>query len=566
MAHVENYKFTIYMAYILRVTAALLLLGTSFWFGWLKHSPLLVFLLAIVFTPSYIAGKWRVWKSASPSMAVGQKIRNILGSYCAQIFVAGIFFCIGLAFSAMAAPSAVIFDISAFDIHVLALLAVSQIILMPLIILLEQRHLGDVEDILQQAKDSGIIAHGAHVIGDDREEDDGFMLDPTPITVDSFFKGDHFSRRDYSRTAITDIVDWNNKKPFVAPRAATEDMIQEAEERLGFRLPETLRDIYKLQNGGYVGPLYVPLVENPRNNYDDWQCAFAHDYDVLMPLSDLSSLYDHHMAYFDEDYDDVEDKEAWISESEKLIVFAARTGYGTALDYRKDSNNPAIVFFDNNYGEREERERFHLESFDHFLSKLCLVEYDYGGIDEEEVVFGDAPDPSDGDAFWSKGNVSEIPLTEADWHMAGEKLGVKLPVELFPFYTCANGGLSHFRVAVQNTNENNSAPLKIFAKGPYVSAGHFLKVEDWVSLGELSDRLEFHESLRPWKEIHENSEKLIVMSAAYEGAILLDYREGDENPRVVSFPDLFEPESAIRFDSVQDFLDRLRRYDFPARV
>jgi hypothetical protein len=46
-------------------------------------------------------------------------------------------------------------------------------------------------------------------------------------------------------------------------------MIEKAEAPL----PDTLRDLYRVMNGGYVGTVYVPLREAARPRLGDWRGA-----------------------------------------------------------------------------------------------------------------------------------------------------------------------------------------------------------------------------------------------------------------------------------------------------
>lgn len=71
-------------------------------------------------------------------------------------------------------------------------------------------------------------------------------------------------------------------------------MIAAAETRLGVRLPDTLRALYRKLNGGYVGWLYVPLVPNPAPAYDDWRGAFSIDYSSLASLDELRTVAEHY--------------------------------------------------------------------------------------------------------------------------------------------------------------------------------------------------------------------------------------------------------------------------------
>lgn len=106
--------------------------------------------------------------------------------------------------------------------------------------------------------------------------------------------------------------------------------------------------------------------------------------------------------------------------------------------------------------------------------------------------------------------------------------------------------------------------MQVFPTGPYVYRGLFLRLEHWQSLATLSDRLDFIDDREPWRALYDHPDKLIVISAAFDSALLLDYRESDEQPAVLAISDLDLPETAIALPSVEDFLMRLRRFGIPA--
>jgi hypothetical protein len=55
--------------------------------------------------------------------------------------------------------------------------------------------------------------------------------------------------------------------------------------------------------------------------------------------------------------------------------------------------------------------------------------------------------------------------------------------------------------------------------------GQVAPVEFWVSFAELSERVVFPPAERPWAERIKAADRLIVIDAADNGALLLDYRD-----------------------------------------
>ncbi len=378
------------------------------------------------------------------------------------------------------------------------------------------------------------------------------------ITPRTFYRGWHFSRRNYTLHALTDVVDHQGNKPKRAPKRASEAMIVAAEQRLGVRLPRMLRDIYKVQDGGSLPTYFVARYPGAPRDFDGWVSAFAYDYDVLNPLSDLVRLHDDYVEHGDQE--DPEQTAGWIPGAEKLIVIAWRTGYGTALDYRQ-GEEPGVLLFDHGSDSKEE---LRFPSFEAFLEACHEIDFDDDARKERtEQAFGGPPNPLDADRFWEKGHSGDG-VTPNQWAAAGRSLGVRLPAELLPFFKAANGGLSRFKVAVGEDGDPGSEILQVFPSGPYIEQGALLRLEHWVSLATLSDRLDFIDDRQPWGALHDDPEKLVVISAAFDSALLLDYRKDDDRPAVLAVADLDLPESAVAFPTVEDFLNRLRRFGNPA--
>ncbi|MEL6436692.1 MAG: SMI1/KNR4 family protein, partial [Pseudomonadota bacterium] len=392
------------------------------------------------------------------------------------------------------------------------------------------------------------------------DEDGDFGTIAREITPDTFFNGWHFSRRNSTGMALTDIVDHKGDKPKREPKQASEAMVAETEKRLGVKLPETLRNIYKVQDGGSLPTFFVPKRPDAPRTHDNWLTAFAYDYDVLNPLKDLRSLRDDYVAY--DDPDDPEATQYWIPGSDQLILIAARTGYGTALDYR-NGDEPGVLLFDQN---EDEKELMRFESFDAFLAACHEIDFDEDlrdGDEPKEVAFGKPPNPLDPDRFWKAGSPGQG-VTPEQWSKASAALDVSLPNDLLPFFKASNGGTSEYTVAIPAQDTGTDQPIQVFPDGPYIQPGTFLKLEQWVTLATLSDRLDFIDNRTPWRDLHDEPERLIVISAAFDSALMLDYRDGKDSPGVISIPDLDDPHANHVFPDVETFLTRLRQYGRPA--
>lgn len=531
------------MARSLRLIIALFIVAVPAVFGWYSRSPLIVPLLGAVYVPLYFLGKAGAWQALGGGASRTALLRAVPLTFVVQCCLVGVFYLLGLGLGALMSEPASPAMLTARDLYWIIGFAA---LFVPLAGVIAHQERATVAPPSMPSEGEGAC-------------EDEFATVARRVTAATFYRGWHFSRPNYTRTALVNVLDHKGDKPQRAPKRASAAMIAQAEARLGVALPPSLRDIYSLQDGGGLPIYYVPKFAAAPKVYSHWVTAFADDYNDLKPLAQLSTLHDHYMEYFDPEYSDPAEKETWLRGADKLVVLTARTGYGTALDYRK-GETPGVLLFDNN---ADSPELMHFDSFDAFMAALHEVT-DTGSRRANaprDKAFGTPPDPQDPDRFWSNGNAG-AGVTAAQWAAAGDALGVALPDALLPFYEVANGGTSHYKVAVDK--ENPAEPLHIFPTGPYVYAGQLSKVEHFATLATLSDRLDFIDGRTPWRELYDAPDKLIVISAAFDSALMLDYRNGDA-PAVLAISDLDQPADQVVFPTVTEFLTRLRRYGVPKR-
>jgi SMI1/KNR4 family protein SUKH-1 len=509
--------------------------------GWLHRSPWLVALVTPAFTVLYALGKWNAWTAA---WRVGGAKQIALATALAlpiQAVVAGVFYLLGLGLGRLVTGYAPIVALSSADALGAGVLFAVGVAVSAVIIRLE----GAPSPSLH-----------ADVTAPTEEPELELDIDPTPLTLGTFFKSPGYWRRNASRQALEErgaIVE----KP---PLAASKDMIAAAEARLGIRLPETLRTLYGVMNGGHVGWLYVPLTANPKPVYDDWRGAFSIDYSSLAPLEELRTVAEHY-ADFTDDPDDIP------SNADCLVILQARYGDMTLLDY---SRGPAprvlIVDFDK-MGEDPIDIAF--DSFDEFFAALRR---DRDSVDDTpsrrnlDKPLGEVPEANRARRFWGEGkphpffinatqrNDGSEPKRAADDALVAEtqeRLAVSLPARLVGLWRVQNGGGVASRF-IETTANGVATDIEVM-RFP-------VPLEHVVSLADLSDRIAFAQSEMPWKERHSGADRLMVLEADHGRAVLLDYRDrSDADPAVLLVTDLDEPLThAIRFEHWNDLLVRLR--------
>lgn len=475
--------------------------------GGLHRSPWILALATPGFTILYVLGRWRPWLALWRQGGPGKTMASLAVALPIQAVLAGLFYLIGLGGSAAIAGPRPTAALAVSDVAAAGALFAGLAALAARIVAMETKEPMDLS-LLETSS-----------------PDDDLKIDPTPITADTLFDRDGRSAASRSALAARD-SERVAKRPFAANAA----MIAEAEARLGFRLPEGLKQIYARRDGGYVGALYAPRVKTPSQSYDDWRGAFAIDYSSLRPLEKLATVAEHY-ENFTHDEDEVP------KDADRLVILEARYGDMTLLDYSRTDQNPPVLLvdFDKHGGADPVDLRF--PDFDAFLAALRR---DVMWSPPSDAPYGDLAEPlGDRDAadwprvFWdanphvlyniaaSRKDGSE-PAKTADQALVeetGRRLGVVVPPALAAVYRAKNGGgvLAGYVVSVRG---QKSVQEQVFAS--------LAPLEAWTSLAQLSARVDFPEGERPWADGVSGAGRLIVIEAEDDEAVLLDYREAGE--------------------------------------
>jgi tryptophan-rich sensory protein len=261
--------------------------------GFGARSPSVVPVFAVVFTALYVADKWSAWHLQWEARGVARTLASLAVTYGVQCGVVGVLFAfgrgVGSIFETGGAP------LGATDLQVAAAVLLVGV--------------GLAAFIRSQESGARAAAEAARL--------DPLELDPGPLTVETFFVGDH-----------------------PAP-PATPEQIAEAEARLGVTLPPLLRELYARHDGGFVGDLYVPRTPHPRPVHQDWIGAFSIDYSLLLPLAELDTLRARQLRFLEEDDPEL------IPGGERFVVLVSRYADTTFLDYSRPGPPRArIVDFD----------------------------------------------------------------------------------------------------------------------------------------------------------------------------------------------------------------------------
>ena len=531
----------------LRLAAAMVVVLTMVAVGWVQRSPWVVLLATPVFTVLYALGKCNSWKLAWRNGGGPQIALSVLVTLPIQAVVAGVCYVIGVGSGRLVAGNRALAPLAAADVVTMAVLLAVGAAISTVVIRLESAA-PDAADIASTTDDG---------VGVEPEVEVELDVDPSPLALDTFFVSPEHWRTNAAREAL-EARSGPVRKP---PLAADDEMIATAETRLGVRLPDTLRALYRKLNGGYVGWLYLPRVPNPGPFYDDWRGAFSIDYSSLVPLDKLRTVAEHYSDFTD-------DPEDVPANAEHLIVLQARYGDMTLLDYSAGPR-PRVLIVD--YGKAPGQDPVDLvfDDFDQFFAALRgergrlrteTPKRDLGAPMEE------APEDQWAGRFWGKsgphafyGNAIQRkdgtePKMAADSALVAatqDLLGLELPASLVALWQERNGGGVATRF-VRFTEGATVRDVEVMRRP--------VPLEYVVTLAVLSGRIDFGPNETPWGRMHPGADRLVVLEADHERAVLLDYRDrpGDA-PAVLAVDDLSRPlDEALRFERFDDLLARLR--------
>lgn len=508
----------------LRIFTALAIVAALIAAGWLHRSPWTVVLATPTFTVLYALGKWSAWSAAWRAGGVRQVALALLVTLPIQAIVAGVCYLVGLGLGTLFAGDQPVAALSLADVVSMVVLLAAGVAAGAVIIRME-----GTEGMPASSASVTTVASVAEM--------PELVIDPTPLTLDTFFRGPGYWWDNAARQALE-----NHGTPVVKqPLLAREDMITATEDRLGVRLPETLRALYRIMNGGYVGWLYVPLKTDPKPVYDDWRGAFSIDYSSLAPLERLRTVAEHY-ADFTDDPDEIP------ADADHLIVLQARYGDMTLLDYSRGPEPRVLIVDYDSVGENPVDIAF--DSFDTFFAALRRDRANEARAPRRAAVpdavpFWGTPAPHAFHANAIRREDGSEPKLAADDALVAQtqtRLGVTLPASLVTLWRKKNGGGVSSRFLDDVEIMNFPVPLEYF-----------------VSLADLSDRIVFPHGELPWKERYSGTDRLIVIEADRRRAVLLDYRDRpDGDPAVLLVKDLDEPlTGATRFEHWHDMLVRL---------
>ncbi|MDQ0038558.1 hypothetical protein J2W30_006345 [Variovorax boronicumulans] len=527
----------------LRIAAAMTVVVSLAAAGYLGRSPWIVVVATPALTLLYALGKFRQWQMVWRAGGMKSIGLSVLATLPVQLGLGYVLYLLGRGLASLVAPT----PSAAFGSG--DVLGVGLMFLICLACSLAIIKLEGSATVLQDAGTAHATAQ-TRPLAEEVELD----MDQRPLTPETFFKSPGYWRPDPLREALEGL----GKRVAKPTLAASNAQIAATEERLGIRLPEGLRALYRVMDGGYVGALYVPLKRDPGPVYDDWRGAFSIDYSSLSPLKNLRTVRAHY-----EDF--THDPADMPAHADTLLVLQARYGDMTLLDYsRPGEPQVSIVDFDRNGALTD----ITFETFDAFFRALRRPKEEEARPFRRELFrskpLGDLPKDRRASVFWGGGphpfvNLAKgrddgcRPKAMADDVLIDEtqaRIGAKLPEAIKDLWRARNGGDVAYRF-LEDGPDGELEPFEELAPMEYV-----------VTLAELSRRIDFPPGETPWHESIAEADKLVVLNAKRDALVLLDFRrEGDPLLLVVDDFEASGIDNARVFADIDAFIGKLRKFE-----
>ncbi len=322
---------------LLRISTGLFLLISVLTAGALARSPWIIAPLAATFTIAFIIGRWPSWRLALKTHSPRRILSELLATLVIQTLMVAMLYLIGRGGAAVIGrPSAGAF--SQWDIVYCVVIATVGLTLGAIAVWRERNQMpaafASFDDSAHEDNHQDNMASAS-------SQQDEIRLLPDPVTLHSFFSGIHYTHGRYEGPENTYVGTPN------VDSAGSDEKIAAAEARLGVALPQGLRTVYRIQNGGSIHSLCVPKpgVKTPRM-YDDIVMPFS-GYDDLMPCESLRTVFASVSDYADPDQPDQSDM--FPDGCAKMVILAQWYRHTLFLDYGTadaSGNTPSVGFVD----------------------------------------------------------------------------------------------------------------------------------------------------------------------------------------------------------------------------
>lgn len=355
----------------LRIVSGLALLAAAAFAGWHARPPLAIAALVTVFAASFVVGRRTTWSATTGKPAPWPSLPSLLPTIAIQGILVGVLYLLGAGLAAVSGRLWMLQPPSPVDVLAplgLGLVCAAMATLAARIDRM-QRLADNGTDLGPRRPANGEVTAPRNVLtgtmmSDSTSTEDSSLpaeirLLPEPVTPETFYCGIHFSHGHYGEDGFDGTA--------TEASAGSDEKIRAAEARLGVVLPEGLRRLYRVQNGGSLSQMCIPRpgVTMPRR-YDDILTPFS-GYNDLYPTETLTTAWDSFLAFADP-----EDRDTYGSlftgGTERMVVLAQWYRESLVLDYNQPGE-PRVAFMDFD-DEAWMEQAVWWQDFEHFFALL----------------------------------------------------------------------------------------------------------------------------------------------------------------------------------------------------
>jgi hypothetical protein len=343
----------------LRILTGLVLIFGAAYAGYKRSAPIMIAWIGLAFTCAYIAGKAALWFSAWQRGMGKALLFSVPVTWIIQTILVALFYLIGLGISSLMGHSGIAQQLAQVDYALAIALGVFGTLAGVILWRVENRHpLVAAQQEIEQAQSA--FDDSKFPNNSDASVDEIVLLD-TLVTPENFYSGIHYS---HMKNVGKNDVDTRPN----AQSAGGDEKIALAEQKIQVKLPEALRALYRVQNGGGLPSFCIPMAGQPLRY--DFVCFPFSGYNDLYPLESLRTLHEAISDYADEE----EEAERFPAGCKHMLILAQWYRETLYLDYNQATaaDEPAVCFanFDDDDWQSKRRQ---WSSFQVFFNELRIA-------------------------------------------------------------------------------------------------------------------------------------------------------------------------------------------------
>jgi hypothetical protein len=335
---------------LLRLSTGLFLVITALAAGAMVRTAWLILPLALIYTIAFILGRWKSWQASLNTDLLARVLSNVLSTLAVQTLLVALLFLIGRGAASVLNRSKSS-PFSEWDIFYCLVTAIIGI------------GLGGIVAWRERNQSPNLFPHNEHDQSNTTTPSQPHEIKvlPNSLTPENFYRSIHYSHGTYEEPTGTFISTPNAKS------AGSNQKIASAEQALGVTLPEGLKVLYRIQNGGSLGNLCTvkPGIMEP-HWHEQLVIPFG-GYDDLLPTEGLRTLFDAVTDYADPD--DENQAESFPAGCKRMIILAQWYRHTLFLDYNA-AGEPKVGFVDFDHSDQWQNHCVWWNDFDLFFREL----------------------------------------------------------------------------------------------------------------------------------------------------------------------------------------------------